>query len=158
VTDARWLDIREALASTTLHMGNAIALHRAGGFEGVSLEAYRARMAFMHAVQSGHTSLEGALLRVLDILGEERPTGERWHQDLIARACRPVEGTHARPAILSGELCAAIDETRRFRNLAVHGYDSFDAKKAQETVSAARLIADRLVDEIETFKHAVDGD
>jgi hypothetical protein len=114
-------------------------------------------MAFMHAMQAGHTSVEGALLRILDLIGEERPTGEHWHQDLITRVCRAVEGPNARPPILSGNACAAIDETRRFRNLAIRGYDSFDAEKARRTVAAARTIVDRLTDEIATFRTAIDG-
>lgn len=158
MTDARWLDIGAALASATLHIGQAIELYDAGGFEGTTLDAYRARMGFMHAVQSGHTSLEGSLLRILDMLGETRPTGERWHQDLITRVCRPLEGPNARPAILSEGLCAAIDETRRFRNLAIHGYDSFDPERARRTVSAARTIVQRLANEIAQFRNIIDGD
>jgi hypothetical protein len=157
VTDARWLDIDGAVASATTHLAQAILLYEAGGFEGSGLESYRARMAFMHAMQAGHTSLEGALMRVLDLIGEQRPTGEHWHQDLIARVCRAVEGSNARPPILSRKVCDAIDETRRFRNLAIRGYDSFDVGKARRTVSAAQTILDRLADEIAAFRTAIDG-
>lgn len=113
-------------------------------------------MAFMHAVQSGHTSLEGLLLRILDILKEERPSGDRWHRDLIRRACRKLTGSAARPAILSEPLYEAIDETRRFRNLAVRNYDRFRIEKAAATVSAARVIADGLANEITLFMKAID--
>ena len=41
-------------------------------------------MVFTHATQSGHTSLETTLLRILDPFGEEPPTGARWHAALIA--------------------------------------------------------------------------
>jgi hypothetical protein len=157
VTDARWLDIQEAAATAKSHLGQAVDLYRAGGFSGNTLDAYRARMAFMHAVQSGHTSLEGVLLRILDVLGEARPTGEHWHQDLIKRACRSIEGANARPPILSRELCEAIDETRRFRNLAIRGYDSFDVAKAQQTVAAVQIVVARFVDELVLFRNAIDG-
>jgi hypothetical protein len=53
---------------------------RAGGWEG-----YKTRMSLMHAMQAGHTSLEAALSRILDIHDEARPTGEFWHTDLIRR-------------------------------------------------------------------------
>ena len=43
------------------------------------------RMAFMHAMYAGHTSMERALLRILEIQGEEAPSGRQWHADLIAR-------------------------------------------------------------------------
>ena len=44
------------------------------------------RMGFMHAIQAGHTSLENALLRILDLMDETRPRGDAWHADLIGRA------------------------------------------------------------------------
>ena len=42
-------------------------------------------MALMHAMQSGHPSTEGALLRILSIPGETRPKGDRWDEDLMPR-------------------------------------------------------------------------
>jgi hypothetical protein len=53
-----------------------VEIFRLGGFEGETLEAYKARMTFMQAMQAGHTSLEGGLLeRILQMLGEEKPAG-----------------------------------------------------------------------------------
>ena len=158
MTDERWLDIRETADGACGHFRQAIALYQVGGFAGDTLDAYRARMGFMHAVQSAHTSLEGAILRILDVLGEARPTGDQWHGDLIRRVCRPIEAASARPAILSAQLCAAIDETRRFRNLAMHGYDSFEAEKARRTVAAAQVILDRFPGEVRMFMDVIDGD
>lgn len=157
MSDERWLDIRETADSACGHFRRAVELYRVGGFAGDTLDAYRARMGFMHAVQSAHTSLEGAILRILDVLGEARPTGEQWHGDLIRRVCRPIEGPSARPAILSPQLCAAIDETRRFRNFAMHGYDSFEADKARRTVAAAEVILERFPAEVSTFMDVIDG-
>ena len=158
MSDGRWQDIRRAAESATRHFRGALDLFDNENFEGAGRESYRAGMAFMHAIQSGHTSLEASLLRILDLLNEHRPTGESWHQDLITRVCSAIEGEQARPAILSEELCRAIDETRRFRNVAARGYDSFDAERALPAVEATRLLADRFVTEIEAFKDAIDGD
>ncbi|MER2264288.1 hypothetical protein [Methylobacterium oxalidis] len=36
-----------------------------GGFEDAGLDGYRARMGFQHAMRAAHTSVEGALVRIL---------------------------------------------------------------------------------------------
>src|SRR5271165_505198 len=88
-------------------------------------------MAFMHAVPAGHTSLEKALLRILQIQREEAPRGSQWHTDLIQRAGR---ATDSRPAILPAALVRAVDRTRKFRHVAVRGYDTFDPDDAEPAV------------------------
>lgn len=155
MSDGRWLDVEADLAAAVRHLSNGVLLYEAGGFDAPGLDGYRAAMAFMHAMQSGHTSLEAALLRVLDIVGEEAPTGARWHADLVRRAAA-VAAT--RPAILSAGLAAAVDETRQFRNLATRGYDSFVPRKALDAVEAARAIVLALAGEIAAFRRAVDPD
>ena len=157
MSDSRWVDIEDDADVAAEHFRFAVAIYETGDFEAAGLEGYKSRMAFMHAVQSGHTSLEALLLRILDLLNEERPTGDRWHRDLILRACRAMTGSNGRPSIFSQELCAALDETRRFRNLAVRGYERFRIADAEATVAAARLIAERLVEETIRFKGVVDA-
>lgn len=78
------------------------------------MDRYSFQMGFMHAMQSGHTSMEMALLRILDICGEEAPTGLRWHADLIARVTHAVGN---RQAILGTEAAVAANETRQFRSI-----------------------------------------
>jgi len=142
MNDARWTDVAADFAVATEHFRNAVALYESGGFDAPGLDAYRARMAFMHAMQAAHTSLEGGLVRVMETIGEERPLGERWHADLIRRA--GMERPGVRPAILDPELAAAADETRRFRNRAMRAYDSFDPAPAKPAVDAAQTLADGL--------------
>lgn len=70
----------------------AARLYDAGGFgnpesddealETADLDAYRARMALQHAMQAAHTSLEGGLKRILEILGEDPPSGPQSHKIL----------------------------------------------------------------------------
>ena len=75
MSDARWADVEADIASAIRHFGNAVELYCEGGFEGDDLSSYRASMALMHAMQSGHTSAEAGLMRILQTLGEEHPTG-----------------------------------------------------------------------------------
>src|SRR5690349_4402510 len=99
-------------------------------------------MAFLHAMQSAHTSLESGLVRILEMIGEERPSGDRWHADLIWRAA--IDRPGIRPPILGSDLIAAADETRRFRNVASRAYDNFEPAAAIGAVAAARALAAQL--------------
>jgi hypothetical protein len=97
------------------------------------------RMAFMHAMYAGRTSMERALLRIREIQGEEAPSGRQWHPDLIARVGANVGG---RPPILSSALVKAAGRTRKFRHVTAHTYDDFDPDDADPAVRAAeKLVA-----------------
>jgi len=136
------------------HFDLAVALWRAGGFDGEGLDSYRAEMALMHAVQSAHTSLEGGLIRILLILGEERPSGSHWRADIIKRVAMPIQGE--RPAIFGAEVAAAANETRKFRHRATHNYDSFEIQNASSTILAAEILAKRILLEIAAFRAVID--
>ena len=118
------------------------------------LDGYQAEMALMHALQSAYTSLEGALLRILEMLGEEKPVGENWHAALIKRVAAALPGQ--RPAILGERLAGAADEARRFRHRATQNYDSFQVQEATRTIGAAEMLANELRAEILIFRKIID--
>lgn len=150
MSDARWSEIQHAAASAVRHFSGAVSIHpRLATAE----DRYVAEMAFLHAMLAGQTSLEAVLLRVLDLLGEEAPTGARWHADLIARATRPLGD---RPEILTGKAASAAEETRRFRSIAAHAYDNFDESRATDAVAAAATLAELLPTEIARFRQVID--
>ena len=108
-------------------------------------------MALQHAMQSAHTSLEGALLRILEILGE------RWHADLVRRVARPLDiAGRVRPAVLTAEVARDIDETRRVRHRAAHNYDDFRPDQAIPAIEAARRLATSLQPCVALFKAGID--
>lgn len=113
MSDGRWFEVDSDVETAVRHFRQSVALYREGGFDALGLEGYRATMALMHALQSAHTSFESALLRILDMLGEERPFGDNWHSDLIKRVGASLPGT--RPAILGARLARAADETKCWR-------------------------------------------
>ncbi len=157
MTDARWLDVEDDLGAAIRHFRNAARLYDAGGFDEPDLDGYRARMGLQHAMQAGHTSLEGALQRILDILGEETPTGPNSHADLIRRVSRPVTlPDRGRPAILTPEVAADADEARRFRRRAAHDYDNFLVERAAPSIEAARRLAHTLSPCIRLFRDRFD--
>mgnify|MGYP006293782689 CR=1 FL=1 len=154
MSDARWIEVDADIATAIGHFEKSVALYYKGGFDDPGLSGYQAEMALMHALQSAHTSLEGGLLRILEILGEERPVGSGWHADLIRRA-----GTNLpdrRPAILSAAIVKAANQTRRFRHRATHNYDSFEVQETSATIEAAKLLAHGLAAEIAAFRASVD--
>ena len=157
MTDARWTEVEDDLASACRHFGNAARLYDQGGFDRDDLAGYMADMALQHAMQSAHMSLEGALLRILEILGEEKPIGERWHADLVKRVARPLGiAGRARPAILTADVAGDVDETRRFRHRAAHNYDDFEPEQASPSIEAARRLAINLRPCIALFRSKVD--
>lgn len=150
MSDARWLEIDGAASSAVRHFSGAVSIFaRLATAE----DRYLTEMGFLHAMLAGHTSLESALLRILDLLGEQAPTGPRWHADLITRAARSLDD---RPAILVGEAAAAAEETRRFRSVAAHAYDTFDKSRAAKAVEAADRLVSVLRSEIARFRQVID--
>jgi hypothetical protein len=149
LNEGRWIEVERDIDAAVQHFSGAVRLFadpdlRAGGWE-----AYKTRMSLMHSMQAGHTSLEAALLRILDIHNEARPTGEFWHTDLIRRVAEKVGD---RPAILSAEMLKAADRTRRFRYVAVRTYDFFDPDEAAEAIEAATVLARSLKDVLADYQ------
>lgn len=150
MSDARWIEIESAIASSVRHFRGALTIH--GNAEPDAID-YSTEMAFLHAMQSGHTSLESALVRILGLFQEQVPAGAEWHADLIARAGKRVG---ERPPILSPELRKAADETRRFRHIAVRAYDAFEWYRASAAVASAALLSERLIDTVSAFRLETD--
>lgn len=147
---ACWLDIDIELNEAVRHFQCSIELYERGGFGAPGLDGYQAKMALMHAMQVAHTSLERGLLRILDLLGEERPCGEDWPARLIKRAASELPGR--RPAILEPDLARAATETLWRRREAMQDYESFDLRGMEHTIAAARIIVQRLMGNIAVFK------
>jgi hypothetical protein len=153
MSDARWIEIEAAVAAAVRHFSGAIEIFARLPNIDRDADKYSFEMGFMHAMQSGQTSMEVALLRILDLWGEEAPTGPRRHADLMARVSRAVG---MRPAIVGAEAAKAASETRQFRSIAAHAYDSFDRSRAVPAVESAAVLAALLPIEISRFRQAID--
>lgn len=153
--DCRWEDVFWSVDSAERHFRAAHELFAAGRLTGRDREAYRDVMALMHAMQSGYTSLENALLRTMDVLGEDRPSGPDWHKLVVDRSTRAIPGL--RPAILSREMAALSVEVRKFRHWAMHAYDQdFEPRRAAVAMDAARQLADELRPAFDAFIARID--
>lgn len=153
MTDSRWIEVYADVASSIRHVTMAADLSDSNGLTLDRPDQYWSQMGLMHAILSGHTSLENTRVRLLDLLGETQPTGALWHADLIARAARP---TGNRPHILPDALVEAASETLRARHIALRGYDSFKPSRAAPAIAAARLIASTVHPAITAFQTAID--
>jgi hypothetical protein len=153
MSDARWFEVERAVASAEHHFRGAVTIFNGIDDRMGALDRYTAEMAFMHAMQAGHSSMESAFLRILDIFSEEAPTGARWHADLILRVGMP---SGRRPRILDDAMREAADETRQFRNVAVRAYDNFKFNRARDATEAARLLANQFASAIAAFRAVAD--
>ncbi len=153
MSDERWIEVDRDMEAAVRHFAGAVRLFADPDLRTEDWEGYKTRMGLMHAMQAGHTSLETALLRILDMLGEERPTGDYWHPDLIRRA---TTATGHRPAILPPDVARSADRTRRFRHVAVRTYDQFEPDEADGAIKAAAQLVETLVPAIARFKAQVD--
>lgn len=150
----RWRDIADDIAAATRHFRAAIALFRTGGHDPATPTGYRDVMAFQHAMQSGYTAFELGLRRLLALLDEAVPQGPDWHSALLRRLSKPLDGD--RPAVLGEPLARAAEELLRFRHVAMHSYDHFDARKAALAVDAAETFLRHVDDDIAAFRATID--
>jgi hypothetical protein len=153
MSDTDWIETDRAIASAVGNFQRGIEFSRHPAFRTDDVVGAALRLGFMQAIQGGHTSLENALLRILDLIEEARPRGDAWHADLIGRVTQAVGH---RPAILPPGLAAPADETRRFRNRATRADDNFDPDWIAPTVAAADDLVRNLPEAIARFRAAID--
>ena len=143
--DLRWTFLQRDVDGSIADLAAAIDLYALELTESGTEPRLRRQQekAFQKFLQDGYSSVEKALIRVLDLFEEEVPTGRSWHPDLLAFATMPgpQRAGLARPAFaprLSGDL----ETLRRFRHGAVHGYAGFNVAEAAPAVAAAtRVVA-----------------
>ena len=81
---------------------------------------------------------------------ENHVTGARYHTDLLRRMKVAVEGV--RPALISTEAYAILDEFRRFRHLFRHAYGTgLDAGKVTDLAEKALALRPRLESDCASF-------
>lgn len=108
MSDARWDDALSSARWAAHHFTKASRILQTGNFNREDDEAYVVTMGFFHAMQTGHTAVEEALVRVLQILEEDPPVGESWHAELIAQ-CATAAFRSARNHFARIGACSAAD-------------------------------------------------
>lgn len=154
MSDSRWIEIVNDFQAAKKYFEAAQKLYEKGTSTDDEDEEFTFALAFMHAILTGHTALESGMERIMDLVGEDVPTGKNWHADIVKRMSQPLEGK--RPALLSQELAVEVNETRAFRHVAAHTYDDFNWAKAKRPVAAAQVIAKTLLDTYVGFRQQLD--
>lgn len=152
--DERWIEVQADFQSAVKHFEKAQKLHALGTNARDDEEADTYALAFMHAMQAGHTSLESGMVRIMKMVDEVPPEGDGWHADLVKRMGEPIKGK--RPAFLAPDLARATDLTRRFRHVAARTYDDFNWEDARRPVEAAQVVATTLMRAFESFRERLD--
>ncbi len=153
--DARWLDVLGDFCSAENHFKMSKMLFGDSNLDSDGVKGYTARMALMHSMQSGYTSFENGLKRILAMIDEPLPRGDDWHAALLLRAAKSVEGS--RPAIFSSSFMATADQVRRFRHVATRSYDNFNVAEVSGSIDAATLMAENLMNEFGRFREAMEA-
>lgn len=156
MSDARWTDVQDQIDRGLNHFRRALRLHSTSAFDPETDDGQDDSMALMHYMQSGHTAVENALVRVLNILGEEKPDGDDWHEALIRRLSNAMTGEHERPALLDESLAKDLRETKNFRHRATRSYDDFDIRYAGPSMAATERLLQRLPELVGEMKAMVD--
>jgi hypothetical protein len=154
MSDARWIEIQANVASAVKHFTDARRFYDVGASARDDDMQQMAAMAFMHAMLAGHTSLEESFKRIMGLVDEEPPVGENWHADIVKRMSLPLEGL--RPAFLTADLLPHVQQTRKFRHVAVQTYDDFNWNDAKASVESADIIARSIAPAFERFQVQLD--
>jgi len=94
---------------------------------------------------------ENLMRQVAKQLGEDIPSGQAWHQQLLQQLS--VESPDLRPALFSPRTTISLDEFRRFRHVTHHAYASrFDWEQMSKLLSQAEPLLDCLIADAESFR------
>lgn len=123
--DARWADVDCDINSACRHLEAAARLWAADGFmpspelrsgHDTDLDAYRAQMALLHALQSALTSLENGLRRVREITGIDAFAGSPEMQRDLYEMQRTVHRIRRIDANLAPqEIRTTVEAAERIR-------------------------------------------
>ena len=152
--DERWIEVEADFQSAVRYFEKARKLYALGTSARDDEQEDTYALAFMHAMQAGHTSLESGLVRIMKMVDEVPPEGDGWHADLAKRMSEPIEGK--RPAFFAPDLARAADLPRRFRHVAARTYDDFNWEDARRPVEAAQVVVSSLMRAFEGFREGLD--
>ncbi len=99
-------------------------------------------------LQGFYQGIERCLEMVAKTVDGASPSGDQWHQVLLAHMAEDLPGV--RPAVLAVGTREVVDRFRRFRHVARHAYGfNLDAAKVaaliQDLPAAARLVRQDLI-------------
>lgn len=152
MTPAIWADVARDLDLALAQAGQATAKHATLAEVPAGLLPDR-QVAIGKHLHDAYSAAEQALERLVVELDGELPRGRRFHQDLIERAARPLEGV--RPAMIAEETARDLRALLRFRHAFRHVYDAFEYRLAAPNVALAATALPRLRADLAAFAAAI---
>jgi hypothetical protein len=111
-----------------------------------------AAMAWL--IAAAYTEMEEFLKGVAQVHGERLETGS-WHRSLLEVMAR---ATASRPAVVSEELCTAMEPFLAFRHFSRHStFPDLDWAKMQPLVEALPSVSESFIAAAEEFLDATEG-
>lgn len=97
-----------------------------------------------------YTGLERIFRQIATIVDRSVPSTPEWHRDLLKQMC--IDIPDLRPAVLSQEMCAALDEFMRFRHIVRNVYAfQLDGERIERLVQDGRSLMTQIGIELEGF-------
>ena len=112
--------------------------------------------SLMHFFQTGYSSIESALMRLLIISGESLPIGDNKQRKVLTRAVSDY--SDIRPAIISNKMEISLDILRVFRHSAIHNYESFVPESSELAQRSAKYVASNVQNEFQIFLQRMSWD
>ena len=137
MTAMLWRAVERDLASSQRHFSLAVDLFGDLQYGAASRDHDVRTMGFLHAVQSGYTSFETGMERLLSLRDEPLPAGPEWQKALLRRREAPAPGSRPAP-VDEPALPRALRGLLAFRHVAAHVYDGFNRQRAGLAVQDAR--------------------
>ena len=101
-------------------------------------------------LQSFYQGVERCLALIAKTVDGRVPSGEQWHQELLAQMAVEVEGV--RPAVICEDTKAELDRLRRFRHVARNVYTfQLSPDKISGLVLGLPRVAELIQADLEAF-------
>lgn len=103
-----------------------------------------------------YSGLERVFRQVAATVDRSVPSGAEWHRDLLQQMCIEIPGL--RPAVLSPDTCATLEEFMRFRHVVrnVYAYQ-LDGERVQKLVRDAGRLLNQITTELEKFAALIEA-
>lgn len=87
-------------------------------------------------LQAAYNGLEVIFEMIAEELDGQRPSGDKWHQQLLVQMASQIDG--ARPAVISSDSCQNLNRYRSFRHVVRHIYPfDLEASPIDELIELA---------------------
>lgn len=140
--------IRQEAAELAIVIGRAQRASRVAGKGGEDVDLYIDAAALN--LHDFYTGLERIFRQITVTVDRSTPAGQEWHRDLLKQMC--IDIPDLRPAVLSPETCAALDEFMRFRHVVRNVYAfHLDGQRVLQLVQQGQALMKRIAAELVEF-------